>query len=161
MFWLATQNRNFKIFQHQTVPQIVEQILLNYDLTFQFDLYHTERYEAREYCVQYNESDFGFISRLLALEGIHYEFKHFEDGHELHFYDANEAHKEIVGYEVIDYLPDGTLGLHSQSHCISQWQSSRRLHPSHFETSDYDFRKPNVDVRNNHRHVLKHSKAML
>ena len=43
----------------------------------------TASYPAREYCVQYRETDFQFVSRLMEEEGIHYFFEHDEDGHRL------------------------------------------------------------------------------
>lgn len=150
--WLATLNRNFRIFQNLSTQQIIEQVLEPYNLICQFHLRESQRYEVREYCVQYDESDFNFISRLLELEGIHYQFKHFDDRHEVHFYDSNEAHPLIEGYEEIDYLPDEALGLRAKRHYISDWQSIRRLHSSHLETSHYDYRKPNGGLRNNSQH---------
>ncbi|XVN74090.1 Actin cross-linking toxin VgrG1 [Oligella sp. MSHR50489EDL] len=154
--WLATLNRNFRIFQHLSTQQIVEQVLEPYDLICQFNLTESHRYELCEYCVQYDESDFNFISRLLALDGIHYQFKHFDDRHEVHFYDSNEAHPLIEGYETIDYLPDEVLGLHAKRHYISHWQSVRQLHSSHFETSHYNYRNPYQDLRNYAHHAHRY-----
>ena len=63
--WFLDQNRNHRIFQHESVPEIITRILEEQGFapeTFAFKCFY--RYEAREYCVQYGESDLYFISRL-------------------------------------------------------------------------------------------------
>lgn len=82
------QRRNHRIFQHKSVPDIITLILEEQHFTgesFAFKCFHD--YPVREYCVQYEESDLHFISRLCEEEGIYYYFEHSEKGHCLCFSD--------------------------------------------------------------------------
>ncbi len=60
-------------------------------------------YYAREFCVQYRESDLNFVQRLLEEEGIYYFFRHEEAKHTLVFADSITAHETADGYESILY----------------------------------------------------------
>lgn len=80
--WFLTQTADCRIFQNRTVPQIIERIFQ--DLGFK-DFESTGirgEHPAREYCVQYRETDFNFVSRLMEEEGIFHFFRH-EDGQRL------------------------------------------------------------------------------
>ena len=72
-FWLLTQTMNSKIFQNKTVDEIINEVL---EKQVDHVEYYLQTYPVKEYCVQYQESDFSFISRLLEEEGIYYYFKH-------------------------------------------------------------------------------------
>src|SRR5262245_35122635 len=77
--WLLTRRAQCRIFQHQTVPDILKRVLAGLDV--RFDLQGT--FHPRNYCVQYRETDFAFASRLMEEEGLFYFFKHAADGHQL------------------------------------------------------------------------------
>lgn len=86
--WFLGRNRDQRIFQHKSVPDIITHILegpLFPPESFAFKCFHT--YQPREYCVQYGESDLHFLSRLCEEEGIYYYFEHSEAGHCLCFSD--------------------------------------------------------------------------
>ena len=86
--WFLSQNRNHRIFQQASVPDIIRQILEQQGFapeTFAFKCF--AKYAPREYCVQYGESDLYFISRLCEEEGIYYYFEHTADGQCLCFSD--------------------------------------------------------------------------
>ena len=79
---------NQRIFQHLTVPQIIARVLEDHGIhsdAFLFQL--GSDYPERDYCTQYDEPDLHFIQRLCEEEGIHYHFRHSEDGHLLVFGD--------------------------------------------------------------------------
>ncbi len=77
---LLGRGRQFRIYQHQSVPQIVESILrTRHDFEGQDFLFTLVReYPKREQVMQYGESDLAFISRLLAEVGIWYRFSNNE-----------------------------------------------------------------------------------
>ncbi|WP_025675430.1 type VI secretion system Vgr family protein [Salinivibrio socompensis] len=78
--------RNSRIFQHQTVKDIISTLLTEMGITdVSFSL--KRELPEREFCVQYRESDLAFLHRLAAEEGINYYFTHREDKHTVHFYD--------------------------------------------------------------------------
>ena len=87
---------NQRIFQHLTVEQIIGQLLAEHGIssnacTFTFDT----TYQARDYCVQYHETDLHFIQRLCEEEGIHYHFRHSAQGHHLVFGDGQSAFAKL------------------------------------------------------------------
>ena len=89
-FWFMTQHEDCRIFQNKTVREIVETIFAEFDYSdFRFEL--AEDHPTLEYCTQYHETTFDFISRLVEREGIHYYFRHNESGGETrHILVANE-----------------------------------------------------------------------
>ncbi|NUW57723.1 type VI secretion system tip protein VgrG, partial [Cronobacter turicensis] len=84
--WPMHRDRNLRIFQGQTVPQIVKTLLGESRVNMEERL--SGSYRVWEYCVQYQESSLDFISRLLELEGITYHFRHEQDRHTLILTDA-------------------------------------------------------------------------
>lgn len=87
--WFLGLSRDCRIFQQKTVPQIVEEVLTEHGV--QYKLKVRGQHPAREYCVQYRESDLDFISRLMEEEGIFYFFDHGADQETLVIADANSA----------------------------------------------------------------------
>lgn len=83
-FWMLTQHEDNRIFENLTVPEIVEQVVgkLGYKEHFEMDL--RRQPPQRRYCVQYRETTFDFISRLLEEEGIYYYFVHDEGDETTH-----------------------------------------------------------------------------
>ena len=80
-FWMLTQHEDCRIFQNLSVPDIIETIFGEFAFS-DFKLELTETHPQLEYCTQYNETTFEFISRLIEREGIHYYFRHNDEGGE-------------------------------------------------------------------------------
>ncbi|PUW88503.1 contractile injection system protein, VgrG/Pvc8 family, partial [Cronobacter sakazakii] len=99
--WPMQRDRNLRIFQGQTVPQIVKTLLGESRVNMEERL--SGSYRVWEYCVQYQESSLDFISRLLELEGIAYHFRHEQDRHTLILTDAPGQYEPFPGYETIPY----------------------------------------------------------
>lgn len=79
--WLLTLNTQTRVFQNLTVVDIVKQVLSTYSITPTDDTQAT--YTALEYCTQYRETDYAFVSRLLAQHGIFFYFTHTASDHTL------------------------------------------------------------------------------
>src|SRR5437588_127803 len=77
--WLLTKRAQSRIFQHQSVPDILKKVLTGVDVAYEIQ----GTFEPRDYCVQYRETDFHFASRLMEEEGIYYFFKHTANGHKM------------------------------------------------------------------------------
>ncbi len=96
-FWFMTQHEDCRIFQGKTVREIIEAIFEEFDYSdFRFDLH--EDHPALDYCTQYHETTFDFISRLVEREGIHYYFRHDdaeESRHLLVFTDHNRGNPAL------------------------------------------------------------------
>ena len=139
--WPMKRDRNLRIFQGQTVPQIVKTLLGEHQVNLQDKL--TGSYRVWDYCVQYQESSLDFISRLMELEGIAYHFSHEADKHTLVLTDAATQHQPFSGYEVIPYHQTPSGGS-TDEEGISQWALEDSVTPGIYSLDDYDFRKPNA-----------------
>lgn len=139
--WPMKRDRNLRIFQEQTVPQIVKTLLGEYQVNLEDRL--TGSYRSWGYCVQYQESSFDFISRLMEFEGIAYHFSHEADRHVMVLTDAATEHQPFSGYETIPYHATPSGGSTSEEG-ISQWALEDSVTPGIYSLDDYDFRKPNA-----------------
>ena len=97
--WLLTQNQQIRIFQNKSVAEILKTVLSGFNV-----LYELQRtYNSRNYCVQYRESDFDFISRLMEEEGIYYYFEHSEGQHKMVVADTPQSHRDCPSKSEIAY----------------------------------------------------------
>lgn len=143
--WFLTRRRDCRIFQKQTVPQIVQQIFSDLGFSSVVENALTATYRVWDYCVQYRETDFDFVSRLLENEGIYYYFKHEKDSqsgniaHKLVLADGVSASVAIAGDSTISYLgPDrAAKGVY-----IRDWKMQQTLQSGNFMLNDYDFTAP-------------------
>ncbi|MEQ0582891.1 type VI secretion system tip protein TssI/VgrG [Pantoea dispersa] len=139
--WPMRRDRNLRIFQGQTVPQIVQTLLQENGVNVETRL--GSSYRVWEYCVQYQESSFDFISRLMELEGIYYWFRHEAERHVMVLCDGADQHEAFAGYETIPYHVTASGGSVTEEG-ISQWSLCESVTPGMYSTDDYDFRKPNA-----------------
>ena len=139
--WPMQRDRNLRIFQGQTVPQIVKTLLSENQVNVEDKL--TGSYRVWDYCVQYQESSFDFISRLMELEGISYFFRHESGRHVMVLTDAASQHQPFAGYESIPYHVTPSGGS-TDEEGISQWALTDSVTPGIYSLDDYDFRKPNA-----------------
>lgn len=132
--WQLTRTQDSRIFQKetQTVADIIEEVLGEYEITKNVNL--TATYPNLEYCVQYQESAFSFISRLMESAGIFYFFEHLEDDHKLHVVD------DVTN--LIDLAPD-TLTVEGPgtgvNEGVSLWEHNYEFQPGKFTVTDYEF----------------------
>ncbi|KOC92733.1 type VI secretion system Vgr family protein [Winslowiella iniecta] len=139
--WPMLRDRNQRIFQNQRVPDIIKTLLGEYGVNIEDKL--TGEYRNWQYCVQYQENSYSFISRLMELEGIYYFFRHEADKHTLVLMDSAQQHQPYQGYEVIPYHVSESGGSTSEQG-IGQWAISEYVMPGIYSIDDYDFRKPNA-----------------
>lgn len=139
--WPMKRDRNLRIFQGQTVPQIINTLLSEYQVNVEDKL--SGSYRVWDYCVQYQESSFAFISRLMELEGIAYHFRHEADKHTMVLTDSATQHQPVNGYEAIPYHQTASGGITTEEG-IGQWALEDSVTPGIYSLDDYDFRKPNA-----------------
>ena len=141
--WFLTQTTDCRIFQNQTVPDIVEKIFtdLGFSSGTHFDTSQLDRgaYKEWEYCVQYRETDFEFVSRLLEQEGIFYYFQSSEGNHVMMLADSTSAYHDCDDYEVI--FPQSKSSVHVEDH-ITSWQRRFAFHSGGWAHTDYNFKTP-------------------
>ncbi len=139
--WFLSLFTNCRIFQHKSVIDIVQKVFRDRGFTdFRIDTQGT--YKAREYCVQYRETDLNFISRLLEEEGIYYFFEQTKDKHILVLADANAsftacAHKPAARFTT-------TLGGSAEEETVRHIKQELRAHTGTASLVDYNFETPNT-----------------
>lgn len=136
--WLLTQRRNNKIFQRKSVPDIVDEILVEWNIE---PTWHIDRpsYHKFEYRVQYGESDYAFMSRLLEEAGISFGFEDDpEKGSKLVFWDAPQ-HNEPRPGSPLRYIDKPNEA--SEMEFVSHVRVSEEVRPGKVTVRDFDFRR--------------------
>ncbi|MEQ1641455.1 MAG: type VI secretion system tip protein VgrG, partial [Novosphingobium sp.] len=156
--WFLTRTTDCRIFQNKTVPEIILEVFKDFDYaTYEDNTRAT--YRKWDYCVQYRESDFNFVSRLMEQEGIYYYHKHEEGKHTLLLVDDPHIHESIPGYEEIPYYPPDKTALRDQE-CISGWHLKKQLQPCAYALNEYDFVKPHADLKADSKISREHNEAV-
>jgi type VI secretion system secreted protein VgrG len=141
--WYLTQTSDNKIFQNKSVPDVIKEVLADYKFPMEMRLSST--YRPWEYCVQYQETDFAFVSRLMEHEGIYYWFKHEDGKHTLVLTDDITQHETLPGTSSIPYYgPDRTTV--PQEEYVSSWEVAEQITPGGFATNDFDFKRPGTSL---------------
>ncbi|NUO54320.1 MAG: type VI secretion system tip protein VgrG [Polyangiaceae bacterium] len=134
--WLLSQRRNYRIFQHLSEPRIVERLLEEWEIAAEFRIAEDE-YKPRKYRVQYAESDFAFLSRLLEDAGITYFFEQRDDETKLVI--ADRVHANERRPVPIPFI-DSTMG-RSASEFVTAVRVAHRVRPGRYTLRDVDYRR--------------------
>jgi type VI secretion system secreted protein VgrG len=141
--WLLTLFNDCRIFQNKSVPDIVTQVFSDRGFT-DFANRLTGTYNPREYTVQYRETDFNFISRLLEDEGIFYFFEHTTDKHILVLADKPTAFVDCPTQSTAAF--DTTAGLWQDVDVVLAVRRACQLRVGKVTENDYDFTKPKTSI---------------
>ena len=145
--WFLTRTADCRIFQDLKVPDIIKKVFADHD-SADFKLELTGTYRKWNYCVQYRETDFNFISRLMEHEGIGYYFRH-TDGHDtMVLTDSTTKHTTVAGYEKLSFIAP-TEQVRPELEHISAWDFSRDIQPGAYVHDDYDLERPSVELKTN------------
>jgi type VI secretion system secreted protein VgrG len=158
--WLLTRTSDCRIFQNVSVPDIVKDVLGKYP-EIKFESRLTGDYRPWEYCVQYRETDFNFVSRLLELEGIYYFFQHEVGKHTLTLADSYAAHEAVEGYEAYVFLPQAIDTPRQRDEVIEDWLASKEMQPGAYVVDDYDFERPSVELEAQFKDPRQHARSRL
>ena len=143
-FWLLTLSENCRIFQEKSYPDIIKEVFD--DLGFSdFEDQLTGTYDPQEYVVQYNESDFNFVSRIMEQEGIYYYFSHINGKHTLVMVDDSSVLPDVGD---VPYFDAKEGGFDEDMEGIKKWGNYRKLRTGGVSLSDFDFTTPakNLDA---------------
>jgi type VI secretion system secreted protein VgrG len=143
--WFLTRTADCRIFQNKNVPDIIKEILREHGFT-DIKASLTKTYRVREYCVQYRETDFNFVQRLMEEEGIYYYFTHTDSSHTLALVDSHSGHQAYPGYDSIEYFPPSANETRETDH-IYEWRLTRDIQPGKYVVTDYDFTKPRAALQ--------------
>ncbi len=141
--WLLTRRMDCRIYTNMSVPDIIKSVLNDIGYAdVKVDLSTT--YPARDYCVQYREDCFNFISRLMEQEGIYYYFTHTSSTHMMVLADALGAHVAITGFKTIPY--SAGHGDKRNEASISNWGTAQSVNSLKCQLTDYDPLKPKASL---------------
>jgi type VI secretion system secreted protein VgrG len=150
--WFLTRTTDCRIFENKKAPDIIKKIFQ--DLGFSdFELRMTGQHPTREYCVQFRETDFNFVSRLMEEEGMFYFFKHEKGKHTMVLADNKSAYLDCDESE-ISYTDHATVKTH-----ISSWQSAYSYRAGKWTQQDYNFKTPNDNLETTKNTLLDTQKA--
>jgi len=141
-FWLLTLSENCRIFQEKTYPEIIKEVFDELGFSDHEDQL-TGTYTPQEYVVQYNESDFDFVSRIMEQEGIYYYFSHTDSKHSLVMLDDSSVLPDI-GEVPFNDVEDG--GYEVDVEGIKKWENYRTLRTGGVSSTDFDFTTPSKDL---------------
>ncbi|MFO0757423.1 MAG: type VI secretion system tip protein TssI/VgrG [Byssovorax sp.] len=141
--WRLQHRRDSRIFQAKTVPDILKEVFSGAGLD-DLKVSLSGSYSAREYCVQYRESDWDFACRLMEEEGIYYFFEHSEDADTLVLADAPSAHNPISGESTLSFRPP--LGAMVKGEHVSRFRYAEEVRPGKVTLRDYNFKKPSLSL---------------
>jgi type VI secretion system secreted protein VgrG len=137
--WLLTMNADCRIFQNKTVPEIIKAVFSDLGFTDITDSL-TGSYSAREYCVQYMESSFDFVSRLMEESGIFYFFTHTASAHKLVLADDASAYTACEG--VTSVKMRGTYSTLEDEMAVLECSLEQGVIVGQYKTTDYNFETP-------------------
>jgi type VI secretion system secreted protein VgrG len=135
--WLLTQSLNTRVFQNQTVVDVVKAVLSPYGISPSDQTSPT--YTPMEYCTQYRESDFDFISRLMEQHGILYYFKHTKDDHTFTIADTSSTLGDCSSQNSFRYVPETTARSGFYDFVIREFRSRSSLVPGNHLAWDYSY----------------------
>ena len=143
--WFLTRTADCRIFQEMTVPDIVKKVFADHPTAdFAFEL--TGSYKKWVYCVQYRETDFNFVSRLLEQEGIYYYVRHTDGHNTVVLTDSTSKHVPTPGYEKISFISPEEV-VRPELERINVWNFEREIQPGVYVHDDYDLERPSVELR--------------
>ena len=138
-FWWLTLEVDARIFQNKTVPDIITGLFQEFGFSdFRNSLSGT--YAEREYCVQYNESTFAFISRLMEEEGIFYSFEHTASGHTLVLLDSAQSYPACTGLQTAEYMATGSS--RDKPDLVYRCDAEQNAVSGRYASGDFNFLTP-------------------
>ena len=147
--WFLSRTRDCRVYpddgKPMSVPDIVRAVFAQHGQLpdYEFKLIDEGSYRKRPYCVQYRESDFSFVARLLEEEGIYWYFEHSDGHHKLKLVNSSSVHQCMAGYDTLPYYdtadmaPPNTEYVHSGSF-------SRAVKAGQVALASYDFERPSA-----------------
>jgi len=141
--WFLTRTSDCRIFQNMSVPDIIEKVFT--DAGFHdFDKRLQGSYDPREYCVQYRETGFNFVSRLMEEEGISYFFEHTKDKHVLVLLDDPAEFKPCPLQPNVTYT--SVVGEPGDDQVVTELSMSQEVRPGKYTYKDFNFEQPTLNL---------------
>jgi type VI secretion system secreted protein VgrG len=150
--WFLTRTATCRIFQDMSVMSILKEVFGGHGFT-DYKGQPNGGSKVLKYCVQYRETDFDFVSRLMEREGIYYYFEHENDKHTMVLADSVSAHKPFPGYEEIPFYPEDSNLRRERDHVFA-WAPNQKVQTGTYALNDFDFMAPraNLQVKSSIKH---------
>lgn len=142
---LAKYHTDYRIYQKKTVIDIISEVLNSHHVYLSYVKRLRKQYPLIEYEVQYGESDYDFVQRLMERYGLYWFFEHTNNIHRMVLIDDMDAHTPVVNntYHVLFWSP---LIKNSEREFIHYFEFSEQLHPGNWTTDDFNFMQPEADL---------------
>jgi type VI secretion system secreted protein VgrG len=134
--WKLTRKAQSRIFQRMTVPEILKKVFTGFTVDWQLN----EKYEPRDYCVQYRETDYNFGARLMEEEGIYFFFEHSDGSHKMIASDSALEHPTLPGENKFIY-EELEGGIRDENR-IWAWKKEQEMRPGKYVLWDHCFELP-------------------
>ena len=151
--WFLTRTTDCLIFQEKSVPGVIEDVFGRLGFS-DFQLNLSGSHEPWVYCVQYRETAFDFISRLMEKEGIFYYFKHEKGSHTLVLGDKNAVHQECEFQSTVRMEPTAKSGVTRAEDTVHYWERHYQYRSGKWAQTDYNFETPTTSLLTNEQTVL-------
>lgn len=143
--WFLTLAADCMIFQQKTVPDIIKDVFGRYGFTdYSFD--NQGQHPARDYCVQYRETAFHFVARLMEEEGIFFFFKHEKTKHTLVMADHKGVHQPCPFQDKVNLELATGAGFARDEDTISHWERHYEYRTGKWAQTDYNFETPSTSL---------------
>ena len=129
--WLLSKRARSRIFQGDSVPQILKKVLDGIDVAWEIQ----GTFEPRDFCVQYRETDYNFACRLMEEEGIFYYYRHTDGVHKMVIANVSTSHSPIPGGANVVYQSNSG----DETGRISSWIKRQEIRSSAFTLRDHHF----------------------
>jgi type VI secretion system secreted protein VgrG len=136
--WFLTRAANCRIFQNKDVLEIVEEVFKGYPFA-QWEPVQLGSFPKREYSVQYRETDFNFVCRLMEQEGLYFAFDYGDGRNTLKLMNAYGAHKTLPQLKA-PFYPE-KVGAFDKDY-INSWVVSREIQPGKYTIDDFHYMRP-------------------
>ncbi len=149
--WFLTRTANCRIFQNMKVPDIIEKVFKALGFT-DYKLSLQGSYDPLEYCVQYRETDFNFVSRLMEEYGIFYFFSHEQSKHTMVLGDAPSVHQPVPYQAKARF--DKLAGNIEEEDVVTAWVAAQEMRPGKYSLTDYNFETPATSLLVNEPSII-------
>jgi type VI secretion system secreted protein VgrG len=141
--WMLTMSADCAIYQNMTTPDIIKKVFSDLGFADYSDKL-TGTYQPREFCVQYRETAFSFVSRLMEHEGIFYFFTHDSSSHKMVLADDSSAWVTATGLASARYTVDPMAW--TSDDVVFECSIEQNITSGKFKADDYNFETPDTDL---------------
>lgn len=141
--WTLTRYADCRIFHNKDVKEVIEAVFSSREFS-EYEFALNASYPKMEYCVQYRETDFNFISRLMEKFGLFYYFEHADESHTMKILDSSASILECPSQESAEFnLATGGL---DDADVVNEWSLDWEWKSGKITHVDYNFKTPSANL---------------